>query len=282
MHLGPNRLDRELPQRALAVRLNLLLRRSKGAVLALANVKVEEVDHGEDVAVLIRVDDESELFEEEFGVRLGRRAVDLVVHDETTFAGDGLEDELVLRGVTLLCDQVCKLDDGLVDRVAGEGLGVGVEVDGEGLELGKLVDAVLRRGDEAGMPELVGRDGGEAGEGKAGGERVSRDRKLVLVANVDVADLRTSGKGGASAPRFLLPLSELRCQRTSICKLSTILVIRLAVKLSFFFSSSSLIPALGCDVIISAFSSFSCLAACARASSSSGVAFEESVGTARR
>ena len=169
-----------------------------------------------------------------------------------------------------------------VDRVAGEGLGVGVEVDGEGLELGKLVDAVLRRGDEAGMPELVGRDGGEAGEGKAGGERVSRDRKLVLVANVDVADLRTSGKGGASAPRFLLPLSELRCQRTSICKLSTILVIRLAVKLSFFFSSSSLIPALGCDVIISAFSSFSCLAACARASSSSGVAFEESVGTARR
>lgn len=54
------------------------------------------------------------------------------------------------------------------------------------------------------------------------------------------------------------------------------------MKLSFFFSSSSLIPALGCDVIISAFSSFSCFAACARASSSSGVAFEESVGTARR
>ena len=75
---------------------------------------------------------------------------------------------------------------------------------------------------------------------------------------------------------------KLETLRTSIWRLSTILVMRLAVKLSFFASSSELIPAGDWVARISAFSSFSCLAACARASSSSGVVLEESVGTARR
>lgn len=217
MHLGPNRLDRKLPHRSLAVLLDLLLRRSKGAVLALANVEMEEVDHGEDVAVLIRVEDESELFEEEFRVRLGRRAVDLAVHDEATFAGDGLEDELVLRSVPLLCDQVGELGDRFLDGEACEGLGVGVEIDGERFELGELVDAVLRGGDEGRVPELVGRDGGEAREGDAGGEGVTRDGELVLVANVDVADL-DGGQAGSRTRRRVSSSSHSQSsgERTSI------------------------------------------------------------------
>jgi hypothetical protein len=277
VHLAPNRVDRKLPQRPVSVAVDFDLRRAVTAILALADVEVEEIDHAECIAVLVRIENESKLLEEEFGVRLGRLSVDLLVENEATLTGHRLEDELMLRSLVLRRNEARELVDRLFDGVASEGFRVGIEVDGERVEVGELVDAAGGVGDESRLPVAVRRDGGELGEGEADGERVTGNGKLVLVTNMDVSDLRrryiVSTVGGSGRK------SE---ECTSICKLSTTFVMRLAVKLWFFCSSSALIPLVGLVVSSSAFSSFSSLAACARAASSSGVALDESVGTARR
>lgn len=279
VHFRLDRVDRKLPQRSVPVRFDLGGRRAEAAVLALADVKVEEVDHRERVAVLVCVEDEPELLEQELGIRFRGVRVDFLVHDEATFSRNGLEDKLMSRGVILARDQLGELGDGLVEAVAGERFRVGVEVDCERVEGREFVHASRRLGDEGRLPLGIGRHGREAGEGQADRERVSRHGEVVLVSDMDIPDLRETQ---VSPPGYIATSTRERGRLTSIWRLSTILLTKLVVKLWFFCSSSALMPGAGCVESISAFSSFSSFAACARAASSSGVDLDESVGVARR
>jgi len=207
VNLTPNRVNGELPQRAVPVAVDLDLRRTITAILALTDVEVEEVDHAESVAVLVGIENETEFLEEEFSVRLGRLSVDLLVENETTLTRHRLEDELMFRSVLLRRDEAGELLNRFLDRVPGEGLGVGIEVDGEGVEIGEFVDSAGGVGDEGRLPVAVGRDGGELGEGETDGEGVTGNRELVFVADVDVSDLQVESqpshdeRRGKAAPR---------------------------------------------------------------------------------
>lgn len=206
VHLALDGVDRKVPQRAVAVLVNLVLRRAVRAVLPLPDVEMEQVDHAERVAVLVAVEDESELLEEELGVRLGGASVDLLVHDEATRPRHGLEHELVRGRVPVAGNSLGELDDGVRDVVPGEGRRVRVKVDGERVERRELVHAALGVGDVGRLPVGVGRDGREAGEGEADGEGVAGHRELVLVADVDVADLCTRSLSVSSRCRGTRPL----------------------------------------------------------------------------
>lgn len=211
VHFRLDRVDGKLPQRSVPVRFDLGGRRTETAVLALADVKVEEVDHRERVAVLVCVEDEPEFLEQELGVRFRRVRVDLLVHDEATFSRNGLEDKLMRRGVVLARDELGEFGDGLVEAVAGERFRVGVEVDRERVESRELVHAAGRLGDEGRLPFGVGRHGREAGEGQADRERVARHGEVVLVSNMDISDL---GKN-ASQPAWLRCYSYPRVREGS-------------------------------------------------------------------
>ncbi|KAI3483129.1 hypothetical protein L1887_54054 [Cichorium endivia] len=177
----------EAEQGARPVLGELLRGGAEAAILCLARVKVEEVGDGDDVAVLLVVEGEAELFEEQLCIHLWHLWRHLFAHDESACAADGLEDVLVVGRRVGACDERIELFLRLADFMAGERVGVGVPVDGERLETGELVDAVAGVLDEGGVPVGVCGDGGEFGEGDAGGEGMLWIGEAVLVADVDVA-----------------------------------------------------------------------------------------------
>jgi hypothetical protein len=174
VHFVQNGILSKLEQCSRLVGLQFAFGRTETAILMLARVEMEKVDHRKRITILVLVEDESEFFKQELGVCFGHFRGGVAVHNESTGAGDGLEYKLMLRRVGVGSNELVELGCRFFSRITCQRRRIGVEISSETLELGKLVYAVFGIRDKDCLPVLIRGDGRKAIQRHSCRERVPR------------------------------------------------------------------------------------------------------------